>query len=171
MHSRESIAERLKQVLFILKKYRYVSSQQNLGEQLGYSNKSYISQILNGQVSQEDFINRLVEKYPQFNPTWIRTGNGDSIVKGSRFSNRQIVLDNYLGSDTKDELFPEEQTPKKETPTPESLMPEVENMDTRELIKTISIQAESIKNLISLSQEDGKRIDKLIDMLAQNINK
>lgn len=108
-------------------------------------------------MSQEDFINRLVEKYPQFNPTWIRTGNGDSIVKGSRFSNRQILLDNYLGSDIKDELFPEEQTPKKETPTPESLMPEVENMDTRELIKTINTQAETIKHLLEMLQ---KEIDK-----------
>lgn len=151
---RISIAKRLKEILFLAKKYGLVESQKHFGELLGYTDKAYISSIFNGRVNANDFILSLGDKLPMFDTNWIRTGQGMPIKRAYLESNRQTLLDSYLGGD---ELFPEEQTPKKETPTPESLMPEVENMDTRELIKTINTQAETIKHLLEMLQ---KEIDK-----------
>lgn len=126
-----------------IKTFRRVNNlkQIELADYLGIG-ISFISQIENGKV------NLPIEKFNK-------------------------LIENDKGWDTAPLL----ETKQDETISPElpfgkdTPMPEVENMDARELIKTISIQAESIKNLISLSQEDSKRIDKLIDMLAQNNNK
>jgi hypothetical protein len=103
MTSRTSVADRLKQVLFLAKRYKLVSSQQDFGKQLGYSNKSYVSQIFNGQVSSDDCVNRIGEIFPQFNTQWIRTGEGEPINEGYLQTSRTKLLESYLNSETPEE--------------------------------------------------------------------
>lgn len=100
---RKEIADRLKEVLFIAKKYGLVTSQQHLGEMLGYNDKAYLSSIFNGRVNANDFILNLGEKFPHFNTKWIRTGEGEPINEGYLQTSRNKLLESYLNSETPEE--------------------------------------------------------------------
>ncbi len=98
MSEKETISERLKQVIFLLKKYKLITSQQQLGEMLGYSHKTYVSQIVNGYVSNNEFIIKLTETFPLISYDWIKTGLGKPIKEEYITSNRDSLLNNYLGT-------------------------------------------------------------------------
>lgn len=52
------------------------SSQKEIGEKLGIENKSYLSQLVNSFPPNEDFVNKFMELAPQFNRSWLLTGEG-----------------------------------------------------------------------------------------------
>lgn len=56
-----------------------ISSQQELGEKFGITNKSYLSQLVNGRAYSQDFINKLSEFDDRINREWLETGSGDMI--------------------------------------------------------------------------------------------
>ena len=59
-----------------------ISSQQELGEKFGITNKSYLSQLVNGKSYRQDFINKLSEFDPRINRTWLMTGEGSMLLTG-----------------------------------------------------------------------------------------
>lgn len=128
MPEKEIISERLKQVIFLLKKYKLITSQQQLGEMLGYSHKTYVSQIVNGFVSNNEFIIKLTEAFPLISYDWIKTGLGKPIKEEYITSNRDSLLNNYLGNPAEDDtLFdtpdPKDETPQEEIPTAIPIIP------------------------------------------------
>lgn len=98
MEDRKNISNRLKRVLFILKENELVKSQQDLGELLGFTHKSHISQIFSGQLNPNEFISRLGEHFPIINIDWVRTGQGNALKEEYITSNRDSLLNNYLGT-------------------------------------------------------------------------
>ena len=119
MPEKETISERLKQVIFLLKKYKLITSQQQLGEMLGYSHKTYVSQIVNGFVSNNEFIIKLTETFPLISYDWIKTGLGKPIKEEYITSNRDSLLNNYLGNPSEDDTLFDTTEPKDETPQEE----------------------------------------------------
>lgn len=70
--------DRYKILVRHLKDLGVVQSQKELGRLLGYSNESYFSQIINGQVDEpKDFMEKLKKLVPDINPDWIQTGEGE----------------------------------------------------------------------------------------------
>lgn len=122
------VADRLKQVLYSLKNAKLISSQQELGEMLGFNNKSHISQIFNGQCSSEMFIYKLGEKFPHINIDWIKTGNGRP-MKDECYKNRDKLLNSYLGTipEQEGDIFSDMQEvkerPQEEIPTAIPIIP------------------------------------------------
>ena len=92
------IAARLKEVLFFAKKLNLATSQQHFGELLGYNDKAYISSIFNGRKNPKDFILCIGDRFPHFNTEYIRTGKGKLIKEEYITSNRDSLLNNYLGT-------------------------------------------------------------------------
>lgn len=58
------------------------TSQKEIGERLGITNRSYLSQLVNTESPSEDFVNRFIEIAPEINPDWLLTGEGE-MLKGS----------------------------------------------------------------------------------------
>jgi hypothetical protein len=128
MEDRKNISNRLKRVLFILKENELVKSQQDLGELLGFTHKSHISQIFSGQLNPNEFISRLGEHFPIINIDWVRTGQGNALKEEYITSNRDSLLNNYLGNPSEDDtLFdtpdPKDETPQEEIPTAIPIIP------------------------------------------------
>jgi hypothetical protein len=100
------VADRLKQVLYNLKNAKLISSQQELGEMLGFNNKSHVSQIFNGQCNSEMFIYKLGEKFPHINIDWIKTGKG-RLMKEECYANRDKLMNSYFETslDSCDDIF------------------------------------------------------------------
>lgn len=55
------------------------SSQMEIGERLGIKSKSYLSQLVNSFPPNEDFVNKFMELAPQFNRSWLLTGEGEML--------------------------------------------------------------------------------------------
>ena len=72
--------KRLKNLVLWLISQDIVASQQDLGERLGISNKSYLSQLVNGRAISPEFINKLSKLDPRINPDWLETGEGDMLI-------------------------------------------------------------------------------------------
>jgi hypothetical protein len=122
------IAARLKEVLFFAKKLNLATSQQHFGELLGYNDKAYISSIFNGRKNPKDFILCIGDRFPHFNTEYIRTGKGKLIKEEYITSNRDSLLNNYLGNPSEDDtLFdtpdPKDETPQEEIPTAIPIIP------------------------------------------------
>lgn len=71
---------RIKTIVHWLISQGIISSQQDLGEKLGISNKSYLSQLVNGRATSPDFINRLSKLSAQINSEWLETGEGAMLI-------------------------------------------------------------------------------------------
>lgn len=56
------------------------ASQKEIGEKLGITNRSYLSQLVNTESPSEDFVNKFTEMAPEINPNWLLTGEGDMLV-------------------------------------------------------------------------------------------
>lgn len=59
-----------------------VKSQKDLGRELGYTNESSFSQIINGKVKMpKDFTSKLTTVFPDLNIAWLLSGEGE-MLKG-----------------------------------------------------------------------------------------
>ena len=55
-------------------------NQEDLGRKLGINNKSYLSQIVNGRVNSDDFINKLIRLEGRIDKNWLLTGEGEMLL-------------------------------------------------------------------------------------------
>lgn len=66
-----------------------VESQQDLGEKIGITNKSYLSQLVNGRTVSLSFINKLSEMDSRINSDWLLSGEGE-MLKGEAAAAEQV---------------------------------------------------------------------------------
>lgn len=55
------------------------ASQKEIGERLGITNRSYLSQLVNTASPSEDFVNKFTEIAPEINSEWLLTGEGEML--------------------------------------------------------------------------------------------
>lgn len=77
MQTDTNFTSRLKTLIATLLKNGRISSQEDLGHKLGYKNRSYISQAINGKINNEHFIKELMLFEPSINKEWLMSGNGN----------------------------------------------------------------------------------------------
>lgn len=68
-----------------------VHSQQAIGELCGVSNKSYLSQLVNGRVFNREFINKFSKIDDRLNEDWLLTGEGEMLKVKEHESNARII--------------------------------------------------------------------------------
>lgn len=74
--------QRVKIALKALISLGVARNQEEVGKLLGYSNKSSFSQVINGIVNlPADFVERLCRLHSDISEDWIKTGNGDVLLK------------------------------------------------------------------------------------------
>lgn len=85
--------KRIKTLVHWLISQGIIASQQDLGEKLGISNKSYLSQLVNGRSTSPDFINKLSKLDERINVEWLETGEGQMLTT----NNTQEIRDSGTG--------------------------------------------------------------------------
>lgn len=58
------------------------TSQKEIGERLGITNRSYLSQLVNSDTPNEEFVNKFTEIAPEISRDWLLTGEGEMLVEG-----------------------------------------------------------------------------------------
>lgn len=71
MKRQVTITERVKFLISHIIGLGLAANQEDLGKRIGIENKSYLSQLVNGRVPNEKFINSLLECVPDFNKQWL----------------------------------------------------------------------------------------------------
>lgn len=66
-----TITERVKFLIRHLISLGFANNQEELGQKLGIRNKSYMSQLVNGRIPNEQFIESLLNNAPTFNKDWL----------------------------------------------------------------------------------------------------
>lgn len=74
---------RIKRAINWLKSQGYFSSQKEIGEKLGITNRSYLSQLVNADIPNEDFVNKFTDIAPQISAVWLLTGEGEMLEDNS----------------------------------------------------------------------------------------
>lgn len=70
---------RIKRAIDWLKSQGIFSSQKEIGEKLGITNRSYLSQLVNADIPSNEFINKFTEIAPQISAVWLLTGEGEML--------------------------------------------------------------------------------------------
>ena len=55
------------------------NSQSEIGEILGITNRSYLSQLVNSEAPKVEFVNKFIELAPEINRDWLITGEGEML--------------------------------------------------------------------------------------------
>lgn len=95
MQTNTDLTNRLKALIAALLKEGRISSQEDLGHKLGYKNRSYISQAINGKINNEHFINELLLFEPRINKEWLMTGNGN-MFHSPKDNSRDETIGDYI---------------------------------------------------------------------------
>lgn len=66
-----TITERVKFLIRHIISLGLAKNQEELGQKLGINNKSYMSQLVNGRIPNEQFIDSLLNYTPIFNKEWL----------------------------------------------------------------------------------------------------
>lgn len=66
-----TITERVKFLIKHIITLGVATTQSELGQKLGINNKSYMSQLVNGRIPNEQFIDSLLNFSPNFNKEWL----------------------------------------------------------------------------------------------------
>jgi transcriptional regulator with XRE-family HTH domain len=66
-----TITERVKFLISHLITSGFAKNQEELGQKLGIKNKSYLSQLVNARIPNEQFIDSLINNAPDFNKEWL----------------------------------------------------------------------------------------------------
>lgn len=69
----------VKKAIDWLKSQGIYKSQNEIGERLGIKNRSYLSQLVNSVPPNVDFVNKFIKIAPQFNESWLLTGEGEML--------------------------------------------------------------------------------------------
>lgn len=72
--------KRIKKVVSWLISQGIILSQKDLGEKIGISNKSYLSQLVNADDPNDELINKLIELDPRLSHVWMKTGAGEMLI-------------------------------------------------------------------------------------------
>ena len=78
MRTQRTITQRVKFLIKYIIGLGIAKNQEDLGRIMGISNKSYLSQLVNGSRENEKFIGSLVNYVPDFNIEWIYQENIES---------------------------------------------------------------------------------------------
>lgn len=70
-----TITERVKFLINHIITSGFAKNQEELGQKLGIKNKSYMSQLVNGRIPNEQFIASLLNNAPIFNREWLYDEN------------------------------------------------------------------------------------------------
>lgn len=103
----DMIAERLKLLVRYCKDMKYVASQKELTEKLGYKNPAGISFMLNGKVNVPPTLYlRFLSVVPNLSKEWFFEGKGEMLTSDAVVDNENTIsrLTEYLQSKGFDEL-------------------------------------------------------------------
>lgn len=78
MRTQRTITERVKFLIRHIIGIGIAKNQEDLGRIMGITNKSYLSQLVNGSRDNEKFIESLVNYIPEFNIEWLYDENIES---------------------------------------------------------------------------------------------
>ena len=74
---------RIKRAISWLISQGIVKTQTEVGDKLGYTNKSSLSQIVNADKPSQEFINKFTKIAPMINKAWLLTGEGEKLNDGA----------------------------------------------------------------------------------------
>lgn len=98
-----SVNERIKMVIAWLISSGIAKNRNDIGHKMGYNNKSYLSQVINGRVNvSNEFINSLCGLDENINRDWVLKGEGEMLNK-----NQSISIPNEMENNSR-ERFGEE---------------------------------------------------------------
>lgn len=92
METNDNINSRLKALIPMLIRKGKIFNQEDLGNQLGYGNKSYVSQLINGRVNNSRFISDLLAFDKEINSEWLYKGIGDMFIKAESTPQSSMAL-------------------------------------------------------------------------------
>lgn len=95
--------KRIKKAVNWLISQGYVKNQKTLGEKFGITNKSYLSQLVNSNPPNEEFINKLCVFNTELNRDWLLTGQGNMLNSPDK-SNAHILGGVFPASSHDNEL-------------------------------------------------------------------
>ena len=75
--------KRIKRAINWLLSQGKFSSQKEIGLLLGIENKSYLSQLVNSEVPNEDFVNKFISIASEISKNWLMTGEGNMLNDSS----------------------------------------------------------------------------------------
>lgn len=166
MQTKQELTRRLKALIEALMRKGRISSQEDLGYKLGYKNRSYISQAINGKINNEYFIRELLIFEPSINRDWLENGNGQMFHQQDS-NDRTETIGDYITHQTQkiSALESENLILKKENEALKQQLEEykqndVQNLDNffqllqlmNEKIDDNSEQLEELQNLIKTQQ-------------------
>ncbi|MBD5200750.1 MAG: helix-turn-helix transcriptional regulator [Bacteroidales bacterium] len=90
--------KRIKRAINWLISQGYFSSQKEIGIKIGITNRSYLSQLVNSDTPNIEFINKFTSIAPQISASWLLTGEGNMIYEksGTPEFNAQPIKDEEL---------------------------------------------------------------------------
>lgn len=149
---------RIKAIVHWLISQGIISSQQELGEKLGISNKSYLSQLVNGRAFSPDFINKLSKLSENINKEWLETGEGSMLISqdnhgGGQHFHGPISGDNpqFAGHDL--------------TNNPPCSV----SAELTKAIDAIAAQAELTREAHAIARRAQEQTDRLISLLEKKL--
>ena len=92
METNDNINCRLKALIPMLIRKGKIFNQEDLGNQLGYGNKSYVSQLINGRVNNSRFISDLLAFDKEIKPEGLYKGIGDMFIKAESTPQSSMAL-------------------------------------------------------------------------------
>lgn len=113
-----SDSQRIKLLISWLVAQGYAVNQEDLGCKLGITSKSYLSQLVNGKVNNDEFINKLSKLDKRINNDWLMTGEGDMLnnpdststtdmsVQGEKIATlKKLMEDVQKGNKRRDKIY------------------------------------------------------------------
>lgn len=157
-----SQAQRVQAVVQYLSRTRGVT-QQEIGQELGYMNRSYFSQLINGQKNsfKKSFLDGLVAMDPEINPEFLTGQSNEILLPGNQ---QPTIYPTGWGSDAVKVDVPQPQPqPKGQQPgifLPNEILQFVSDLSAtiRSQQETIRMQQETIRGMIEPKQEKGKNV-------------
>ena len=156
------LISRLKALIPMLIKKGKITSQEDLGNKLGYSNKSYVSQLINGKVNNTNFINQLLYFDKDINPDWLYNGVGNMFIEQQTTTSQgsiSLLVAQIANLESENTFLKEENNSLKQQ-LEEYKQNDVQNLDNFfELLRMInekvddnSDKLENLENLIKTQQ-------------------
>lgn len=155
------LVSRIKSLVPMLIKKGKILSQEDLGVKLGYPNKSYVSQLINGRVNNSRFINELLYFDKDINPEWLYNGIGPMFIETttSTQGSISILVAQIAQLENENNVLKQENTLLKQE-LEEYKQNDVQNLDNffqllqlmNEKIDDNSEQLEELQNLIKTQQ-------------------
>ena len=86
--------KRIKKAINWLISQGIISSQKELGEYLGITNKSYLSQLVNSDSPNREFVNKFIAIAPMISSSWLLMGEGEMLKANDNENEEQVPENN-----------------------------------------------------------------------------